>query len=171
MNLKWMNKILLLIVIIINILSFNVIAVEQYESNYIIDNSKDLDGQTIIYQGEAVGDIMYRNDNYGWINVNDGKMAIGIWAKKEDLQKITYVGEYNVKGDIIKITGKVNYICDEHGGDLDIHADNIEIIQLGEKIKDIPDPRLSLILRALLIPTGIILAVVLVENTKKKKEE
>lgn len=169
MNLKWMNKLYLLALILITILKINVIANNIYDSEYIINNSKQLNGQTILYEGEAVGDIMIRKNDFGWINVNDGKSAIGIWANKEELDKIQYLGEYKVKGDTILITGTVNNACKQHGGDLDIHAEKIEIIESGRTIEDIPNQRLLLILRALLLPTGIILAIVLIENSKKKK--
>lgn len=168
MSLKWKNKIFILVVFLISMLSINIIANSIYDSEYIIKNSNQLNGETILFEGEAIGDIMFRDENYGWINVNDGKNAIGIWAKKEELNKIQYLGEYKVKGDTLLITGIVNNTCKQHGGDLDIHAEKIEIIEAGYKINDVPNQRLLLVLRALLLPTGIILAIVLIENSKKK---
>ena len=165
-----MNKIYVLSIILIIILNINVIANNIYDSEYIINNSKQLNRQTILFEGEAVGDIMIRQDGFGWININDGKMAIGIWTNQSELNKIRYLGEYNVKGDTVLITGKLNKACKEHGGDLDIHADKIEVVAEGNKIENIPNQRLLLILRTLLLPTGIILAIVLIENNKKKNK-
>ena len=158
-----MNKICILIIIIIYMLSINAIANNIYDSRYIINNSKQLDGQIILYEGEAVGDIMIRQDGFGWININDGKMAIGIWTNQSELNKIRYLGEYNVKGDTVLITGKLNKACKEHG-------DKIEVVSEGKKTENIPNQRLLLILRTLLLPTGIILAIVLIENNKKKNK-
>lgn len=151
------------------ILNIKVMANNIYDSEYIINNSKQLNGQEILFEGEAIGDIMIRENDFGWINVNDGKTAVGVWASKQQLDKIKYIGEYNTKGDTILITGIVNNACKQHGGDLDIHAEKIEIIEAGYEVKDVLNQRLVLTLRALLLPTGIILAIVLIENSKKKK--
>jgi len=99
----------------------------------LINNAKNYNGNTIVYQGEVIGDIMLRGE-YAWINVNDGKNAIGIWIKKELIKDILYTGSYKSRGDIVEITGTFNRSCLEHGGDLDIHAQLISKISSGSKI-------------------------------------
>ena len=101
-------------------------------STELISNAKHYDGKVITYQGEAVGDIMPRGD-YAWVNLNDGNAAIGIWARKADLKDIIYLGGYRVKGDVIEVTGIFNRSCVEHGGDLDIHAQEIKKVSSGER--------------------------------------
>lgn len=97
----------------------------------LINNAKQYDGKTVTYQGEAVGDIMIRGD-HTWVNLNDGYAAIGVWARKTDLKDIVYLGGYRTKGDIIEVIGIFNRSCPEHGGDLDIHAQEIKKILSGE---------------------------------------
>lgn len=99
----------------------------------LINNAKDYNGNTVVYKGEVIGDIMLRGE-YAWINVNDEKNAIGIWIKKELIKDIIYTGSYRAKGDLVEITGKFNRSCVEHGGDLDIHAQSINKISSGSKI-------------------------------------
>jgi hypothetical protein len=97
----------------------------------LINNAKQYDGKTISYKGEVIGEIMIRGD-HAWLHVNDGYVAIGVWVRKTDLKDITYLGGYHVKGDVIEVIGIFNRSCPEHGGDLDIHAQEIKKILSGE---------------------------------------
>lgn len=99
----------------------------------LIERAKELDGTEITYQGEVVGDIMPRKDNY-WINVSSNGTAIGIWITDEQRAEISLAGRFGVKGDEIRIIGQLNQACAEHGGDLDIHAKSVEIISAGTVI-------------------------------------
>jgi len=106
---------------------------QSISSAELINNAKNYNGNTVVYKGEVIGDIMLRGE-YAWINVNDEKNAIGIWIKKELIKDIIYTGSYNTKGDLVEITGVFHCSCVEHGGDLDIHAQTITKISSGNKI-------------------------------------
>ena len=99
-------------------------------SNELIDNAIDYDKKEIVYSGEVIGDVMKRGKNC-WINISDGDNAIGIWADGSLAKNIEYVGSYKYTGDEVKVTGIFNKACPEHGGDLDIHAQKIEITNKG----------------------------------------
>ena len=99
-------------------------------SNELIDHAIDYDKKEIVYSGEVIGDIMNRGQNC-WINVSDGDNAIGVWADISSAENIEYKGSYRYKGDEVKVTGVFNKACPEHGGDLDIHAQKIEITEKG----------------------------------------
>jgi hypothetical protein len=98
----------------------------------LLNNTKQYDGKTVVYQGEVIGDIMVRGD-YAWIHVNDGYTAIGIWVPRRLLKGIRYAGNYRRKGDIISVFGVFHRSCLEHGGDLDIHAFDIKIMASGSE--------------------------------------
>ncbi len=100
---------------------------ETVSSQVLINNAKQYDGKIVTYQGEAVGDIMARGD-HAWINLNDGYIAVGVWVKKAELKDIVYLGSYREKGDIVEVTGVFHRACPEHGGDLDIHAQEVKKI-------------------------------------------
>jgi len=96
----------------------------------LLNNTKQYDGKAVNYQGEVIGDVMIRGD-YAWLNVNDGNIAIGVWAPKTMIRDIDYTGNYHKKGDIIEVSGVFHRSCLEHGGDLDIHALEIKKIAAG----------------------------------------
>ena len=141
-----------------------------YSSKVIIENANQLESMEIQYKGEAIGDIMYRdNQEYGWVNVSDSENAIGIWASKQELEKIKTLGKYEVIGDTILVTGKVHSACVDHGGDLDIHATNIEVIENGYQNKQQFNESIYTILRILTIPTVLLLLLVFFINRNKEK--
>jgi len=96
----------------------------QISSTELINNAKEYDGKSVVYVGEAVGDVMVRGD-FAWVNVNDGENAIGVWLNKELAGEIQFTGSYQAKGDRLDITGVFNRNCVQHGGDMDIHAESI----------------------------------------------
>lgn len=96
----------------------------------LLNNTKQYDGKVVNYKGEVIGDVMIRGD-YAWLHVNDGAIAIGIWAPKKMVENIRYVGNYQIKGDIVEVSGTFHRSCLEHGGDLDVHASEIKKVISG----------------------------------------
>ncbi|MCX7926916.1 MAG: DNA-binding protein [Candidatus Omnitrophica bacterium] len=104
-------------------------------SQELIINASIYDGKIIEYEGEVIGEVM-RRGSHSWINVYDGNTAIGVWVLSEHAQKIKLSGKYCQIGDRIKVRGVFNRRCLEHGGDLDIHAQQIQVTELGRKIEE-----------------------------------
>jgi len=113
---------------------------ETISSPELINNAKQYDGKEITYSGEVIGDVMVRG-KFAWINVSDAKNAIGIWLPQDLTKGIYNTGSYKTKGDMVEVKGKFNRACIEHGGDLDIHASSLQIVQKGEKVEEIISPR------------------------------
>ena len=130
-----MSKITAIIIILLIILCpYTALAADtEVSSNDLIDDAKQFDMLEVIYTGEIIGDIMQRGD-HTWINVSDGSNAIGIWVENKDTEGISLAGRYNIHGDTVRITGIFNRACAEHGGDFDIHASDIEIIEKGHTV-------------------------------------
>ncbi|MFA5117330.1 MAG: DNA-binding protein [Candidatus Omnitrophota bacterium] len=99
----------------------------------LINNTQQYDGSIVSYKGEVVGEVMARGD-YAWLHVNDGSIAIGIWAPKNMVKDILHGGDYHNKGDVVEISGTFHRSCLEHGGDLDIHAVAIKKVIPGNPV-------------------------------------
>lgn len=165
-------KLKISILSLIILLSLNFVYAKDiiYTSKIIIESSKQLDGQIIKYQGEAIGEALYRNNNKnGWVNIKDETNAIGIWLSENQIQLISIYGGYQTKGDTILVEGVFNNACSEHGGDIDIHATKIEVIEKGYKNTAIINKRIFMCFRILVIPTIIVLGIVCVLEEKNKK--
>ena len=118
---------------IICILSFSFCSAQGISSVELINNAKQYDGKTVVYEGEVIADVMKRGD-FAWVNVNDGLNAIGIWINASLLKDIEHTGSYKSIGDGIEVTGVFQRACPQHGGDLDIHAQAIRKISAGRAI-------------------------------------
>ncbi|PIQ90278.1 MAG: DNA-binding protein [Candidatus Omnitrophica bacterium CG11_big_fil_rev_8_21_14_0_20_41_12] len=103
-------------------------------SNELISQGQQYDGKSIIYSGEAIGEVMKRGE-FAWVNINDGNKAIGVWMSAGLAKEINFTGAYKAQGDIVEIIGVFHRACLEHGGDLDIHARALRKITPG-KITD-----------------------------------
>ena len=119
-------------------------------STDLIEQAAALDQQSVTFSGEVIGDIMRRGD-YGWINVSDGSNAIGIWVKMTDQVAALTPGRYGEIGDEVSVTGVYHRACREHGGDLDIHAETLTLVQKGHAVTQ-PVIGWQLWLMCLLIP-------------------
>jgi len=136
-------------------------------SNDLIDRAKDYDNQTVVYEGEVLGDILYRGE-FAWLAVYDGSNTIGVYVTRAQAEKIAFVGGYGVRGDSVRIEGVFHRACAEHGGDLDIHADSLKVLSAGTSIQ-MPVSRLIMILAiALPLPAAGLLFLVYKKRAKTR---
>ena len=111
---------------------------QSISSDELINNAKSIDGKSVAYIGEVVGDVMIRGE-YAWVNLLDEKNAIGVWVGKDLVKDITYTGSYKFKGDVVEVSGVFHHACLQHGGDLDIHAQSLTKIIPGRPVQEIPN--------------------------------
>lgn len=111
-------------------------AAETVTINQLIENTAKYDNLVVTVEGEVIGEALERGD-FAWINLNDTTNAIGIWLKLSDTKQLQYYGDYGHRGDIVKITGKFSRACSEHGGDFDIHSNQIEVVKKGWIVSEI----------------------------------
>ena len=130
----------------------------------LIEAGSEYDGKTVVFQGEVVGEIMKRRGGC-WVNVNDGQDSIGVWMPWDMSEAIKFTGSYRFKGDIVRVKGVFHYSCPDHGGDLDLHADSLQVMQPGWQHKQniIPAKRDLLILLTVLLCLTLILKILIVK--------
>lgn len=132
---------------------------DSISSNDLIDRAKDYDGTTVFYEGEVLGDILYRGE-HAWLAVSDGSNTISCYVSAAQARKISVVGGYGKRGDTVRVEGVFHRACAEHGGDLDIHASIVSVLSAGERLQ-MPLSRLVTILAiAMPLPATILLYLV-----------
>ena len=125
------QRIMVITIITVIFSSLTVLASEAITSvSELIDNGHKYDSKVINIQGEAIGELLERGE-YSFVNINDGTSAIGIYLKTTDGEMIKSFGNYHKIGDSVSVTGVFNRACKEHGGDMDIHCDSIQIVSDG----------------------------------------
>ncbi len=90
-----------------------------------------LDGQVVTVEGEVVSEMLAGGDGHVWINILADGVAIGVWAPEELTGDITVFGDWGHTGDRVVVTGVFSEACDTHGGDLDLHASDIALVERG----------------------------------------
>jgi hypothetical protein len=90
----------------------------------------DGNGQLIVLTGEAIGEALNAPGGQVWVNVLGGT-AIGAVVDRDMAGIIGTWGDYHNTGDTVHVTGVFNVACDEHGGDMDVHATALKVIDAG----------------------------------------
>ncbi|MDZ4169272.1 MAG: hypothetical protein U1E26_06415 [Coriobacteriia bacterium] len=123
------------------------------------------DGVRVVVQGEAIGEALSAPRGKRWLNLLGGGVAIGVVVEAEDAAAIERFGEYRQRGATVLVGGTLNSACDEHGGDLDIHASKIEILDQGESVPHALHPLKG----ALAAAVGIVALVLLAQYRRLKR--
>ncbi|MBN2821570.1 MAG: hypothetical protein JXR33_00050 [Coriobacteriia bacterium] len=93
--------------------------------------TQDLDGAMVRLSGEVVSEALHSDGEGVWLNVLSDGTAIGVYMPAEMAEAVTTFGDYRHNGDVIEVVGVYNEACDEHGGDLDVHATELRVIEPG----------------------------------------
>jgi hypothetical protein len=142
-----MKKIVLLLAILL-LLAPGLASAESGKE--LLENSTIFNDNRVTFSGEVLG-ILLRGD-FAWVNISDNGYSIGVWCRASDAKKVSIIGDYKHLGDIVQVTGTFHMACVEHGGDLDIHADNLTVLAAGKEL----DKSVNLLFAAL----SVILVVV-----------
>ena len=98
----------------------------------LISANLPLDGNEVRFTGEAVGDVVSAEDGYKWVNVmGTVNNVIGVRMTDEQAEAILNVGSYHQTGTRLQITGSYQVACPLHQGELDVHAEKIEVLDNG----------------------------------------
>ena len=120
-------------------------------STRLVETPKEFDGVEIDFAGEAIGEAMRRGD-MAWLHINDDpyylrnveegaqlggyNTGMAVWIPARLADRVTNFGDYATQGDVVEVTGVFNAACGEHGGDMDIHATDLEILSVGHPVVD-----------------------------------
>jgi hypothetical protein len=99
-----------------------------------VSSAVELDGRVVVVEGEALGEALRAPDGMRWVNVLGGGTALGLVVTEKQAGAIPTFGAYRMRGATLRAEGVLNAACDVHGGDLDLHADTLEVLDEGEEI-------------------------------------
>lgn len=133
----------------------------------LIENSAGFNDKAVTFGGEVIG-VVVKSDN-AWVNVLDNGVAIGIWCRAEDARKVSVIGDYRHVGDTVEVVGTFHMVCPEHGGDLDIHADNFTVLAAGRELDR--SPSLLLVALSVAFVAAAIFVAFSLRRIRKEKEK
>ncbi|TDB36898.1 MAG: hypothetical protein D9V44_10335 [Actinobacteria bacterium] len=97
----------------------------------ILADRAELDGMKVTLHGEAIGELLLTSDDGAWLSVLSDGTALGVHLPRDIAEPVTRFGDYETTGDEVRVTGEFRQACDEHGGDMDIHATSLEVVATG----------------------------------------
>ncbi len=102
-----------------------------------IEEAKILDGKRFIIHGEFVGEPLRGHPDGWWLNLIEDGNPCAVFIASPTIFPIRSLmgGNHHRIGHLLKIRGTLRRVCPDHGGDLDFHADRVEIWGL-------PQPRI-----------------------------
>ncbi len=147
---KVMPALLVLVITVALVLSAQPArAAERVSVKDLTESAENYDGQTVIIEGEVIGDILQQGD-YAWITVNDDpyitkeaqeerlragyNVGIGVWVPSDEARKVKVLGGYKNVGDRVSVTGVFHRADSGHGGDTDIVAQGLIVLQEGQPV-------------------------------------
>lgn len=89
------------------------------------------DNRAVSIQGEAIGAPLVADAGHKWVNIKNGKAMIGVLMTNEQADLIESYCAYERTGDIVTVDGVFHIACASHGGELEVHADQIEVVSHG----------------------------------------
>jgi hypothetical protein len=116
------------------------------------------DGSEVVVEGEAIGEALRAPGGMRWVNVLGDGTALGVVMTAEDAAAIPAFGAYRQRGAALRIEGRLNSACDEHGGDLDLHAERVTVLDDGAEIPHRIHPAKLLLAGASLLATMLLIA-------------
>ncbi|MDI6900805.1 MAG: hypothetical protein QMC79_03825 [Anaerosomatales bacterium] len=89
------------------------------------------DGTQVTFSGEVVSEALRDGEDRVWLNVLDEGVAIGVNMPAEMAEKVSVFGDHRNDGDVVRVTGVYNEACRTHGGDMDVHAETVDVLEQG----------------------------------------
>ncbi len=99
----------------------------------IIVIDRDLDGSNVVFVGEVIGESLRADDGHRWVNVLGDSTAVGVYVPAAEAATVESFGSYKRSGDVVRVSGVVNVVCEQHAGEFDVHATSFEVVGRGEE--------------------------------------
>ena len=126
----------------------------------LLNATQRMDKTQVQISGEAIGRAIQADDEHKWVNIlQDGK-EIGVYMAADEADKIQVWGTYGKRGDTVTVQGTFNLSCENHSGELEMRADNVQISPGGDIQNDTSDIVFVLIATLALFSIGLIFAIV-----------
>jgi hypothetical protein len=93
--------------------------------------AQDLDGATVRFSGEVVSEALRADEGHVWLNMLGDGVAMGVYLPSEMAEMVKTFGSYARGGDVVEVVGVYHEACDEHGGDMDVHAVELLLVEPG----------------------------------------
>lgn len=97
--------------------------------------NRALEGTTVRFSGEAVGAAVRADEGHVWVNLADSSdTPLAVYMTDELAGQISSYGSYSTTGSTVEVTGVYHVSCPVHQGELEVHATQLEVTDVGGDI-------------------------------------
>lgn len=133
-------------------------AAPEVSSTELVEHPGEWDGKTVTFSGEVIGERMTRG-SLTWLHINDDSYAQrtipegstpsgyntgqAVILPTTLTETISGYGDYDTRGDIVRITGVFHAADPAYGGDMTIEAHSLEVLERARSVKhDVPSSKI-----------------------------
>ena len=121
-----------LLLVVLHLVFFpGTVAAAALAPDEVVESAAALDGEMLTLTGEAIGESLHADSTHRWVNVLGGGTAIGVFVLDSDAERISRFGDHSGVGDTVEVTGRFNRACEQHAGEMDIHAESLLVVSEG----------------------------------------
>ncbi len=104
----------------------------------VLEERATLDGKAVTFEGEAIGELLHADGGGVWLCVLGDGTALSVYLPAEMAARVSVFGDYGHTGDTVRVTGEFHRACAQHGGDLDVHATSLAVVEPGSATAHVP---------------------------------
>lgn len=125
----------------------------------LVAANQALDGAEVRFEGEAIGEEVAASGDRVWVALSaTSGQSISVLMDADDAEVIDAYGDYGTTGATVRVRGTYHVACDDHSGELDVHASEVELVAASsESANDVSVRRLETALA--LAAAGVVLVV------------
>ena len=125
----------------------------------LVAANQALDGAEVRFEGEAIGEEVAASGGRVWVALSaTSGQSISVLMDADDAEVIDAYGDYDTTGATVRVRGTYHVACDDHAGELDVHASEVELVTASsESAHDVSARRLETALA--LAAAGVVLVV------------
>lgn len=98
------------------------------EISDLLSATERLNGRSVKFSGEAIGEPITADDGHKWVNVMAvDKSMIGVYMTNEQAAEIEHYGMYRMTGDTVLVEGSYQIACPDHNDEIGVHADAVSV--------------------------------------------
>lgn len=122
-------------------------AAEEVTVSQLVTQSEELDGVTVVVEGELIGDYGFRDDGTMWTQLNGdsyaqvpllqsrrpagGNIGVGVSMPAELAKGLGPPGGYRNRGPLVQVTGVWLHHSDDRRGESFLQVETLEVLEPG----------------------------------------
>lgn len=125
----------------------------------LLGATERLEGKSVQFEGEVVGVPVRADESHVWLNIKSDDAMVGVYVTASLVEDVDGYGSYAQTGDTVQIRGTYHLACEEHAGELEVHAYAVSVVDEGQALEHAFSARM-LVAGGVLFAAGLLVTLV-----------